>query len=234
MRPKDGRRVATARRGGLAALAVALSLGPGQAAQAQDSAARAIRWVAHPSRGYEISATEISVADFLACRDAGRCPADSIETRCNGGDPNRRDHPINCITHDGAEALCAFLGGRLCTNEEWMAACRGTDGRAFAYGPEFQPSRCQAGSYERPGPGGRTTMAVGSVADCEGGLSGLFDMAGNVSEWISDCKGDYCKFRGVAYVGNEPVEHFAGCGSVCSGNDRALRSPTVGVRCCRE
>ena len=165
---------------------------------------------------------------------AKKCAGASADQACNAGDAGRGDYPINCIDHDGAAALCGYLGARLCSSKEWLAACRGTDQRAFPYGPEFQPSRCHVGSYESPGPGGRTTIAAGSIPECEGGLPGLFDMSGNVSEWVADCKGDYCKFRGAAYVGNEPVEHFAGCGDVCSGNDKGLRSGTVGVRCCRD
>ena len=193
-----------------------------------------MRWIAHPEQPFDISATEITVAEFLACVKAGHCRADSADAKCNAGDATKASHPVNCIDHNGAEALCVHLGGRLCSSKEWLAACRGSDGRAFPYGPEFQPSRCHVGSYEQPGPGGRSTIPAGSIPDCEGGLPGLFDLSGNVGEWVSDCKGDYCKFRGAAYVGNEPVEHFAGCGDVCSGNDKGLRSGTVGVRCCRD
>jgi formylglycine-generating enzyme required for sulfatase activity len=192
------------------------------------------RWVPHPSAKFEILGTEATVGDFLGCVDKGDCCRESASETCNAGDASRRDHPINCIDHPGAAALCVFLGGRLCTSSEWLAACRGSDSRAYPYGSEFDPARCHAGSYDNPGPGGRQTVEAGSIPDCEGGLPGLFDMAGNVSEWVADCKDDYCKFRGAAYVGNEPVSHFAGCSDVCSGNAPTLRSGTVGVRCCRD
>jgi formylglycine-generating enzyme required for sulfatase activity len=192
------------------------------------------RFVEHPVQPFAILATEATVADFAACREAGKCDLASVDSSCNVGRPGLDDHPVNCITHDGAAALCAHLGGRLCTSKEWLAACRGSDNRAFPYGPEFHPSRCHVGSYENPGPGGKQTMPVGSIPECQGGLEGVFDLSGNVSEWMADCKDDYCKFRGAAYVGNEPVEHFAGCGEVCSGNKPSLKSGTVGVRCCRD
>ena len=192
------------------------------------------RWIAHPAEPFDILATEATVAEFKACVISGKCKNDSADKTCNLGDATRGNYPINCIDHDGAIALCTYLGGRLCNNKEWLAACRGTENRAFPYGAEYQPSRCHVGSYASPGPGGRTTVAAGMIAECQGGLPGLFDMSGNVSEWVADCKEDYCKFRGAAYVGNEPVEHFAGCGEVCSGNDKSLRSGTVGVRCCRD
>lgn len=197
-------------------------------------AASESRWIEHPQEPFAILATEATVDDFRACVAAKRCEEASVDPVCNAGDASRGRHPVNCIDHDGAEALCGFLGGRLCSSTEWLAACRGTDGRKFPYGGEYEPSRCQVGSYDNPGPAGRTTVEAGSVPDCVGGLAGLFDMSGNVSEWVSDCKGDYCKFRGAAYVGNEPVDYFAGCGEVCAGNDRGLKSGTVGVRCCRD
>lgn len=203
-------------------------------ATAEGAASAADRWIAHPDQPFDVLATEATVREFQSCVSAKKCSKDSADETCNAGDPARGDFPINCIDHDGAEALCGYLGGRLCSSKEWLAACRGPEQRAFPYGPEYQASRCHAGSYDNPGPGGKTTVKAGSIPDCEGGLPGLFDMSGNVSEWVADCKEDYCKFRGSAYVGNEPVEHFAGCGDVCSGNDKSLRSGTVGVRCCRD
>ena len=198
------------------------------------AAGREPRWVEHPAKPFAILATEATSGDFLACVAAGACKSVAVDASCSVADASRRDHPVRCITHEGAAALCGHLGGRLCTNAEWIAACRGSDDRAFPYGPEFQPSRCHVGSYENPGPGGRDTMPVGAIPECQGGLEGVFDLSGNVSEWLADCKGDYCKFRGAAYLGNEPVEHFAGCGEVCSGNRPSLQSGTVGVRCCRD
>lgn len=192
------------------------------------------RWVAHPDQPFDVLATEATVEEFRSCVSAKACVASSVDEACNPLKDSPGDLPINCIDHAGADALCGHLGGRLCSSKEWLAACRGSDSRAFPYGPEYQPSRCHVGSYETPGPGGRAPIAAGSIPDCVGGLPGLFDMSGNVSEWVADCKGDYCKFRGAAYVGNDPVEYFAGCGDVCSGNDKGLHSGTVGVRCCRD
>ena len=79
-----------------------------------------------------------------------------------------------------------------------------------------------------------STVQVASHVSCEGGFSGLYDMAGNVYEWLADCKGTYCKFRGGGYFTNEPVERFTGCGGACAGNQKPLQSGTVGIRCCRD
>lgn len=216
-------------------LALVLGFAPAvPPAAAGNAPAVAPVWVDHPLEPFSIMATEVTVAAFLACVSDGKCTPDDADMTCNAADALKKDHPVNCITHDGAGRVCEYLGGRLCSSTEWLAACRGTDGRAFPYGAGFRSEACNVGSYANPSVAGKTTTAVASMADCEGGLAGLFDMSGNVSEWMSDCKDDYCKFRGAAYVGNDPVEYFAGCADRCSGNDRGLRSGSVGARCCRD
>ena len=57
-------------------------------------------------------------------------------------------------------------------------------------------------------------------------------MAGNVSEWVDDCKDTYCHFYGGAYLTNEPLDTFASCKQVCAGNQKTFRSSTLGFRCC--
>lgn len=207
-----------------------LAAGPWTRAVSAASAA----WVPHPDKPFEIMATEVTAGQFLACVKVGKCRQDEADPRCNGGDPAKAQHPINCITHDGAAKVCAYLGGRLCSSAEWLAACRGNDARAFPYGGEFRRDICNVGSHEKPSAAGKATVAVASMRGCEGGLAGVFDIGGNVSEWMSDCKQDYCKFRGAAYMTNEPVDFFAACSDRCSGNDRGLKSGSVGARCCRD
>jgi formylglycine-generating enzyme required for sulfatase activity len=191
-------------------------------------------WLRHPSAQFSITATEVTVAQFRTCVEAGVCDTATADPACNIGAPERGDHPLNCVTFHGAEQYCAFAGGRICTEEEWLAACRGGEGRAFPYGDTFDPDACNARSSnpavkDRVG----STAPVGSFSACEGGLDGLHDMAGNVAEWVDGCKGDYCRFRGAGYRSNAPVDHFAGCTGACAGNDKSLQSHSVGIRCCR-
>ena len=201
---------------------------------AGNAVADAPAWIPHPSGGFSISATEVSVAQFRTCVETGACDEAHVDSACNYGKTDREDHPINCVTYQGAEQFCAAQGGDVCTEDQWLAACRGDDARAFPYGSDFDLAKCNSASMTVTVKGReRTTAPVGSHADCVGGLDGLFDMAGNVGEWINACKGTYCKFRGGGYMSNDPIEYFAACSGVCSGNQKSLKSGVVGIRCCR-
>jgi formylglycine-generating enzyme required for sulfatase activity len=194
-----------------------------------------VTWVEHPYLGFAITATEVTVAQFRGCVEHGRCDAGNVNARCNYGIAGRDDHPCNCVNHVGAEQFCSYAGGRLCTEDEWLRACRGTDNRPFPYGQSFDLSVCNSSSATSKLEGrGRGTVPVSSLSECEGGLPGLYDMAGNVAEWLADCKGTYCKFRGGGHWSNDPIEYFAACLGVCAGNQRSLQSNTVGIRCCQD
>jgi len=194
-----------------------------------------VKWIAHPTQPFAIMAYEATVSQFKACLAAAACDGAEVEKKCNLSQKDRENHPVNCVTFTAAEQFCAWVGGRVCTQEEWLAACRGTDGRGFPYGGEFDPEACNVHSRST-GPPGSTpgTAPVGSHRRCEGGLDGLFDMAGNVAEWVGPCKGTYCRFRGAGHRSNEPVERFAACRGVCSGNQGSLKSNVVGIRCCKD
>ncbi|HUU03516.1 MAG TPA: SUMF1/EgtB/PvdO family nonheme iron enzyme [Myxococcota bacterium] len=196
---------------------------------------RGLTWVRHPAEPFSVTATEISVAQFRACVQAGACQADTVNPICNFGTAGRDRHPLNCVTYFGAEQFCAFAGGRVCTEEEWLSACRGQDGRAFPYGNVFDLDACNVRSATNRVKGqAHGTVPVASKPCCVGGLDGLFDMAGNVAEWVGNCKGSYCKFRGAGFISNDPVERFAACKGVCAGNDKSLKSAVVGIRCCKD
>lgn len=193
-----------------------------------------VTWLRHPQRPFSILATEVSVAQFKACVDAGTCAKDTFQG-CNWGVAGREDHPMNCVQWTGAQQFCGYVGGRLCSEDEWLQACSGTDGRAFPYGGAFDVNACNSQS-ETVKVEGRAmgTVPVGSLKQCQGGLPGLFDMAGNVTEWVDSCKGTYCKFRGGGWNSNDPIDRFAACTGVCSGNQKTFASATIGFRCCRD
>jgi len=216
-----------------AALLVAACLASSAAAWAGGVAAPA--WIEHPSQPFAISATEVTVGQFHACVSAGACEESTVDSACNYGRAGADDYPVNCVNYHRAEQFCAWAGGHVCSEDQWLDACKGTELRPFPYGTTFDLQACNSQSQTVTVEGReRATWKVASHASCEGGLPGLFDMAGNVAEWVDACKGDYCKFRGAGYLSNDPVDRFAACRGVCSGNDKSLQSGVVGIRCCRD
>lgn len=101
----------------------------------------------------------------------------------------RANHPVVLVSHADAEAYARWLSGetgatwRLPTELEWEKAARGTDGRYFPWGNEWNPMRLN--SHDR---GPFDTTPVGAYPD---GASpfGLLDPAGNVFEWTADDAG---------------------------------------------
>ena len=97
----------------------------------------------------------------------------------NGQIPdNKLLHPVTMVSWFDAKKYCEFLGKRLPTEEEWEKAARGPSGNRWPWGNEMNTNNLN--TYYNVG-------ATTSVVRYESGKSyyGIYDMAGNVSEWTA-------------------------------------------------
>jgi formylglycine-generating enzyme required for sulfatase activity len=106
------------------------------------------------------------------------------------------DHPVVCVTWDDAQAYVQWLSRRtghryrLPTDEEWEYAARGGTTTAFPWGDVASHEYANYGLDICCGPAvkGRDrwqfTSPVGSFPP---NPFGLFDMSGNVTQWVQTC-----------------------------------------------
>ena len=157
---------------------------------------------------YEIDRTEVTAAQYLACKNAGGCSAAGSGSYATFDVVGKEDHPVNYVTWFQAADYCQWVGKGLCTEAQWEKGARG--GCEKNGGPS---AACKAQSRRYPwGNNGPTCDLAASIQCIEGTQSvcslspagdspyGLCDMAGNVWEWTADWyqKDYYCDGDGAS------------------------------------
>lgn len=132
-------------------------------------------WVA--LKPFWIDATEVTLDAFRAfAAVTGR----SVPPQPPG---NTGKMPVVNVTHHDAAAFCAWLGKRLPSEAEWEAAARGDDPQAvYPTGAALDHDRANFS-----GIGGKDRFpGLAPVASFAATSQGLYDLAGNVWEWVAD------------------------------------------------
>lgn len=174
---------------------------------------------------------------------------------------------------EAAEA-CHQSNKRLCSLDEWLRACKGSLGFLYSYGTQEEKGRCNTGkphlmmqlfkdkptiawTYEdfndptldeTPGFLAKSAEYFSCVNDY-----GIFDMVGNLHEWVADVVdrdlpnrihlnpalanryaelGGFGIFMGGFYSTSH--EHGSGCEFITIGHEEAYHDYSTGFRCCKD
>jgi formylglycine-generating enzyme required for sulfatase activity len=135
---------------------------------------------------FMIGRYEITSLQYNQCVRAGVCIGGS------GFGEDRDFHPVVNVTWQNALTYCTWVNGRLPTEAEWEKAARGgLVGKSYPWGDE--PPTCTEGAsnganFDDGKVCPRTTMRVGSFSPNN---YELYDMAGNVWEWVNSSQKPY-------------------------------------------
>jgi len=163
--------------------------------------------------------------------------------------------PQGYISKNEAEEACKNAKKRLCTVDEWERACKGKKPTTFPYGDERKSGYCNdsgraplaslhpelgenvygssdAMNDPRINEAPNTVAPTGSYAKCKNAF-GVFDMVGNLHEWVADVHGGGKGwFRGGYY--QDTHLNGDGCTYRTGAHDVSYHDYSTGFRCCAD
>ncbi len=177
---------------------------------------------------YWIDRTEVTNAMYAKCVDAGKCdPPNSTKSYTRNsyyGNSEFGDYPVIYTSWDDATAYCEWADRRLPTEAEWEKAAgwdeKYQSPRVYPWGDTFDgvkvnfcDTNCNYGwknaDYDD---GYADTSPVGNYPT-GASFYGVYDMAGNVWEWVAD-------WYDENYYSNSPASNPTG---LLSGEYHVLR-----------
>jgi len=182
--------------------------------------------------------------------------------------------PQGYINRIEAASACENAGKRLCSLGEWYRACRGEQDTLYPYGPTYVTGRCNVGKPhllsilhgkdprgwkydegfndpeldQRPG----FLAETGAYGECVT-TAGVFDLVGNLHEWVSDrvdpsivqkmpltagvkSRVHANRGKGVFMGGffSTINQHGEGCEFVTMAHEPGYHDYSTGFRCCKD
>ncbi|HKP62254.1 MAG TPA: SUMF1/EgtB/PvdO family nonheme iron enzyme [Polyangiales bacterium] len=149
--------------------------------------------------------------------------------------------PWNLVTYAAASAACTASGARLCTANEWEAACEGMSGLTYPYSNTYAADTCNGTEHDSVGskpPIDNGPVATGAMNACVS-PHGAFDLSGNLKEWTNDQQGttgggspeNIYVLRGGSY---ESPKLGLTCQTNLSRASAGTVLPGIGFRCCKD
>ncbi len=157
--------------------------------------------------------------------------------------------PQGYINQLQAADACTNAGKRLCSNQEWLRACRGPEANIYPYGDALELGVCNDHRDQHPAVQyfmssedwiwseldhpclNQLADGLALSGEFDGCVSseGARDMMGNLHEWTSDPAGT---FRGGFYV--DTVINGSGCLYATTAHDVSHWDYSTGFRCCMD
>ncbi|MBY0568846.1 MAG: formylglycine-generating enzyme family protein [Hyphomonadaceae bacterium] len=187
-----------------------------------------------PGQSFAVSQYEVTFDEWDACVAAGGC---------NGYRPGDRDwgrgnRPVIYVSWDDAQAFAQWLSQRtgqryrLLTEAEWEYAARAGTTTTYSWGDQDPVCdlRARNGANFAACDDDRT-RPVGAF---QPNGFGLYDVHGNVSEWVEECYEPSCIYDGRVFRGGSWDRPSSDVDSASRGwNEQDARGNLIGFRIAR-
>jgi formylglycine-generating enzyme len=149
---------------------------------------------------------------------------------------------------------CLRSGKRLCTSEEFLLGCGGSQNLTYPYGNTYELGVCNVNHLPSPiqrlfGPDATYNLTEmndprcdllsntldpgGEYSRCTNNETNTYDMAGNLDEWVSDIQPNgHGIFRGGYFCLDDDQWNGHGCRYITIAHAPNYHDYSLGFRCC--